>query len=61
MTKAQRATQKVGRPEQVLADRTKFVLPDQRWDIFRRLLDRDARPMPGLAAFLARPSVFDEE
>ena len=44
---------------QVLADRTKFVLPAERWDEFARLLDRDERPQPELAAFLARPSVFD--
>jgi len=46
---------------QVLADRTKFVLPAERWDEFARLLDREERPQPELAAFLARPSVFDEE
>ena len=45
---------------EVLADRTSFVLPDDRWDAFIELLDRDARPMPRLAAFLARPSVLDE-
>lgn len=44
----------------VLADRTTFALPGERWDAFVDLLDRDARPMPGLAAFLARPSVLDE-
>ena len=45
---------------EVLADRTSFVLPDDRWDAFIELLDRDPRPMPRLAAFLARPSVLDE-
>ena len=45
---------------EVLADRASFVLPDDGWDAFTELLDRDARPMPGLAAFLARPSVLDE-
>jgi uncharacterized protein (DUF1778 family) len=44
-----------------LADRTIFRLPDQRWDAFVALLGRDERPMPGLAAFLARPSILDEE
>ena len=44
----------------VLADRTTFVLPDDRWDAFTELLERDARPMPGLAAFLAESSVLDE-
>jgi uncharacterized protein (DUF1778 family) len=46
---------------EVLADRTTFVLPDERWDAFVELLEREERPMPGLAAFLARPGVFDEE
>jgi uncharacterized protein (DUF1778 family) len=45
----------------VLADRTTFVLPPERWDAFVDLLDRDARPMPGLAAFLARPSILDAD
>jgi uncharacterized protein (DUF1778 family) len=43
----------------VLADRTLFVLPAEHWDAFVELLDRDERPMPGLAAFLARPSILD--
>jgi uncharacterized protein (DUF1778 family) len=46
---------------EVLADRTTFVLPDDRWDAFAQLLERDQRPMSGLAAFLARPSVLSEE
>jgi len=46
--------------EQVLADRTAFVLPSDRWDDFVERLERDERPMPGLAAFLARPSILDE-
>lgn len=45
---------------EVLADRTTFVLPDARWDAFTESLEREIRPMPGLAAFLARPSVLDE-
>lgn len=44
----------------VLADRTTFVLPAERWDAFVHLLERPARPQPELAAFLARRSVFDE-
>ncbi len=47
--------------QNVLADRTTFVLPAERWDAFIQLLEREPRPMPGLAAFLARPSVLDEE
>lgn len=44
----------------VLADRTSFVLPGDRWDAFVDLLDREARPQPELAAFLARQNVFEE-
>lgn len=43
----------------LLADRTTFALPENRWDAFTELLDRDERPMPELAAFLARPGVLD--
>lgn len=46
---------------EVLADRTTFVLPGERWDAFVELLEREERPMPGLAAFMARPGVLDEE
>ncbi len=45
----------------VLADRTTFVLPADRWDAFTEMLDRPPRAMPALAAFLARPTVLDEE
>jgi uncharacterized protein (DUF1778 family) len=44
----------------VLADRVVFELPVERWNAFVDLLDRETRPMTGLAAFLARPSVLDE-
>jgi uncharacterized protein (DUF1778 family) len=47
--------------QQVLADRTSFILPPERWDAFIEQLDRDERPMPGLAAFLARPSILEGE
>jgi len=47
--------------QRVLADRTHFVLPDDRWDAFVALLERDEQPMQGLAAFLARPTVLKEE
>ncbi len=46
---------------QVLADRTHFLLPDERWDAFVQFLERDERPQPELAAFLTRSSVFDTE
>ena len=46
---------------EVLADRTTCVLPADRWVAFVGLLERDERPMSGLAAFLARPSALDSE
>jgi uncharacterized protein (DUF1778 family) len=46
--------------QNVLADRTAFVLPAEHWDAFVGLLGRSEQPMTGLATFLARPSVFDE-
>lgn len=44
-----------------LADRTTFVLPDDRWDEFVELLDRPAQSFPDLAAFLARPTILHDE
>ena len=45
----------------VLADRTTFVLPADRWDAFVKLLDRNEQPVDGLAALLAGPAVHDLE
>jgi uncharacterized protein (DUF1778 family) len=45
----------------VLADRTTFVLPPERWNAFVDLLDRPARSLPRLAALLARHSVLDDD
>ena len=45
----------------VLADRTSFVLPDERWDAFVNLVKRPARAHPDLAAFIAQPSVLGDE
>jgi len=47
--------------QNIVADRTHFVLPAGRWDAFVELLEREPRPMDGLAAFLARPSVLRDE
>ena len=46
---------------EVLAERTRFVLPDEHWDAFMELLERDEQPVDGLAAFLARRSVLEPE
>jgi uncharacterized protein (DUF1778 family) len=45
----------------VLADRTTFVLPDERWDAFVNLVERPAQAHPDLAAFLERPSILGDE
>lgn len=47
--------------QEVLADRTTFVLPPEHWDTFLKLLDRPVQPVEGLAAFLARPSILEPE
>ena len=47
--------------QNVLADRTRFVLSAKHWDAFVSLVDRDEQPMSDLAAFLARPSIFRDE
>ena len=45
----------------VLADRTTFRLPEERWDAFVHMLDRPARPVDSLAAFLSGPAVTELE
>jgi len=47
--------------QEVLANRTTFVLPREHWDAFVRLLDRPVQPVEGLAAFLAEPSILEPE
>jgi uncharacterized protein (DUF1778 family) len=47
--------------QSILADRTTFILPDDRWDAFLEMLDRPAQSHPDLAEFLARPTILDEE
>jgi uncharacterized protein (DUF1778 family) len=44
--------------ERVLADRTRFVLDNERWDRFVELLDRPAQKKPALEELFSRPSVF---
>lgn len=45
----------------VLADKTHFVLPADRWTAFIELLNREEQPVEGLAAFLARRSILEPE
>jgi uncharacterized protein (DUF1778 family) len=47
--------------QEILANRTTFVLPQEHWDAFVRLLDRPVQPVEGLAAFLAEPSILEPE
>lgn len=46
--------------EDVLADRRRFALPNDRWDEFVRLLDAPPRTLPRLRRLLASPTVLDE-
>ncbi len=45
----------------VLADRTRFILPPERWAAFADALTRPPRHLPRLAALLSSPSVIDDE
>ena len=41
--------------QDVLADRTRFVLVREEWEAFSSALDAEPRVLPRLAAFLASP------
>ena len=45
--------------ERVLADRTRFVLDEERWTEFMDWLDRPAEANPRLARLFETPSVFE--
>jgi len=45
----------------VLADRTGFVLDAEQAAAWDALMDRPARDVPSLRAFLERPSIFVDE
>lgn len=49
--------------ERVLADRRWFLISDEQWDEFQRLLEQPACDLPKLRALLAsaRPSPFADE
>lgn len=47
--------------ERVLADRRWFLIDDERWDEFQRLLEKPARDLPKLRALLAKSSPFADE
>ncbi|MDQ2792053.1 MAG: antitoxin [Pseudonocardiales bacterium] len=47
--------------ERVLADRRWFLIDDERWDEFQRLLEQPPRDLPKLRALLASPAPFMDE
>ena len=47
--------------QQVLADRTEFVLDPEAQEAWEELNRRPARDLPGLREFMARPSPFSDE
>ncbi len=47
--------------QEVLADRTRFVLAPEDWEAFSAAIDREPRVLPRLAAFLTTPSVLEQE
>jgi uncharacterized protein (DUF1778 family) len=47
--------------QEVLADRTRFVLAPEEWEAFSTAIDSEPRVLPRLAAFLTTPSVLERE
>jgi uncharacterized protein (DUF1778 family) len=45
--------------EAVLAEQTRFILPEEQWRAFNAALDAPAKEIPALRRLLAEPSVFD--
>lgn len=45
--------------ETVLAEQTRFVLPEEQWAAFNAALDAPAKDIPALRRLLTEPSVFD--
>ena len=48
-------TSAIDRAHELLADQRDFVLDEDTWDEFTRLLDEPARPDPRLVELFARP------
>ena len=49
----------VAEAERTLADRTRFVLDEERWASFVEALDQPVRDNPGLAKLFSKPTVFE--
>jgi len=45
--------------QEVLADQTVFLLPDEQWEAFCKALDRPPRDLPALRKLLSEPTVLD--
>lgn len=45
--------------ESALADRREFRVPEKKWKLFLRLLDRPARVKPRLRRLFSEPTVLD--
>jgi uncharacterized protein (DUF1778 family) len=52
--------QAVESAEEILAERTRFTLPPERWEEFTARLDVPPRPIPALSRLMGEPSPFDE-
>ncbi len=46
--------------EDVLVERTRFVLPANKWNEFMTSLDRPAREIPALKKAMSKPSPFSD-
>ena len=49
----------IAEAERTLADRTRFVLDEERWASFVEALDQPVRDNPGLAKLFSKPTVFE--
>jgi uncharacterized protein (DUF1778 family) len=49
----------IAEAERTLADRTRFVLDEERWTSFVEALDQPVRDNPGLAKLFSKPTVFE--
>lgn len=45
--------------DQALADRRRFALDDERWQVFQQALDRPVQVKPRLKKLLGEPGVLD--
>lgn len=46
--------------EEILADRTRFLLSADQWETFSARLDQPPRAIPAIAKLMTEPAPFDE-